>query len=220
VSVLGGVVRTVPWVPWSASSRWRARPLTLVVLVVGLWTFGTGEALLVSSRLGNTPWTVLAQGVSRHTPLSIGAATFVISSIVLLLWIPLRERPGLGTTLNAIVIAAAIDVMLDVLPRPGHWPGQFGEAFGGIAAIAVGSALYLTTALGPGPRDGWMTGLARRSGWPIAPVRLGIEISALTAGYLLGGRVGIATVLFALSIGHAIAVAMNILTTLSDRGAP
>src|SRR4051812_12088398 len=140
--------------PWSATSRWRARPSTLLVLVFGLWTFGTGEALLVASHLGNTPWTVLAQGVSRHTPLSIGMATLAISALVLLLWIPLRERPGLGTVLNAVVIAVAIDVMLDWLPQPHANPLRLVEVAGGIAAIGTGSALYLTTQLAPGPRDG------------------------------------------------------------------
>ena len=218
----GGVVaRTVPTVPWSAPTRWRAKPSTFAVLVVGLWVFGTGEALLVASHLGNTPWTVFAQGVSRHSALSIGEATFAISAGVLVLWIPLRERPGLGTVMNAVVIAVAIDVMLSVLPRPHLIATQLAEVVGGIAAIAVGSALYLTTALGPGPRDGWMTGFARRAGWPIARVRLGIELCALTVGFLLGGRVGIGTVLFALSIGHAAATAMTILTkTFARRGAP
>src|SRR3954447_15838169 len=111
-------LRTVPHVRWSAEGRWRPRPATFVVLVVGLWLFGTGEALLVASHLGNTPWTVLAQGLSRHSPLSIGEATFAISLVVLLAWIPLRERPGFGTLLNAVVIAVAIDVMLEWLPQP------------------------------------------------------------------------------------------------------
>src|SRR5439155_24068748 len=112
------IARTVPALPWSSRSRWRPRPSTLVVLLVGLWTFGTGEALLVASHLGNTPWTVLAQGVSRHSPLSIGAATLLVSAIVLIGWWPLRETPGLGTFANAVVIAVAIDVMLRLLPEP------------------------------------------------------------------------------------------------------
>jgi len=171
--------------------------------------FGTGEALLVASHLGNTPWTVLAQGVSRHSPLSIGESTFAISVVVLVLWVPLRERPGLGTVLNAIVIAVAIDVMLDSLPQPRPNALRLAEVIGGIAAIGIGSALYLTTQLGPGPRDGWMTGIARRTHWPIASVRLGIEISVLVVGFLLGGRAGIGTVLFALTIGHAVAGAIT-----------
>lgn len=185
--------------------------MTLVVLLGGLWLFGTGEALLVASHLGNTPWTVLAQGVSRHSPLSIGAATFAISVVVLLLWIPLRERPGLGTVLNAVVIAVAIDVMLDWLPQPSANGWRLTEVVGGIAAIGIGSALYLTTELGPGPRDGWMTGIARKAHWPIASVRLGIELSVLVAGFFLGGRVGLGTVLFALTIGYAIAIAITLI---------
>jgi uncharacterized membrane protein YczE len=198
--------------PWSARSRWRARPDTLLVLLVGLWAFGTGEALLVASRLGNTPWTVLAQGISRHSALSIGAATFAISLAVLLLWLPLRERPGLGTIANAVVIAFAIDVMLRVLPHPVATAGRLAEVAGAIACIGIGSGLYLTTLLGPGPRDGWMTGIARRTGLPIASVRLAIEVSVLIAGWALGGRVGLGTVVFALAIGHAVAVAMLLLT--------
>ena len=204
-------MRTVPRMPWSAGSRWRARPSTLVVLGAGLWLFGTGEALLVASHLGNTPWTVLAQGVSRHSSLSIGEATLAISAVVLLGWIPLRERPGLGTIANAVVIAVAIDVMLAVLPTPNAVAGRLTEVVAAIACIGMGSGFYLTTWLGPGPRDGWMTGLARRTGWPIAGVRLSIELTVLLAGYLLGGRVGIGTVAFALTIGHAIAAAMTLL---------
>ena len=191
--------------------------MTLVVLVGGLWLFGTGEALLVASHLGNTPWTVLAQGVSRHSPLSIGAATFAISVVVLLLWIPLRERPGLGTVLNAVVIAVAIDVMLDWLPKPAANGWRLTEVVGGIVAIGVGSALYLTSELGPGPRDGWMTGIARKAHWPIASVRLGIEVAVLVAGFFLGGRVGIGTVLFALTIGYAVATAIAFVDGVARR---
>ena len=127
----GPWLKAVPKLPWSASGRWRVRPVTFVVLVTGLWLFGTGEALLVASHLGNTPWTVLAQGVSKHSALSIGAATFAISLVVLVAWIPLRERPGFGTLANAVVIAVAIDVMLSVLPHPSAAIGRTtgGEAY-------------------------------------------------------------------------------------------
>src|SRR4051794_37450633 len=213
----GGNVRGVPRMPWAGRGRWQPRPVTLAVLLVGLWLFGTGEALLVASPPGNTPWTVLAQGVSRHTPLSIGESTFAISVVVLVLWIPLLERPGLGTVLNAVVIAVAIDVMLHWLPQPTANPLRLAEVVGGIVAIGVGSALYLTTLLGPGPRDGWMTGIARRASWPIASVRLGIEISVLVIGFLLGGRAGIGTVLFALTIGYAVAGSINALAHVTAR---
>lgn len=185
------------------------------MLLTGLWAFGTGEALLVASHLGNTPWTVLAQGVSRHSPMSIGAATLAISAVVLLGWLPLREVPGFGTIANAVVIAVAIDVMLRLLPQPSAVAGRLAEVAAAIACIGLGSGLYLTTWLGPGPRDGWMTGIARRTGWPIAGVRLSIELTVLVAGYLLGGRVGIGTVAFALTIGHAIAACMRALSRLA-----
>jgi uncharacterized membrane protein YczE len=209
-------LRAVPRVPWSASHRWRPRPSTLIVLLAGLWLFGTGEALLVASHLGNTPWTVLAQGVSRHSALSIGAATFAISLVVLLAWIPLRERPGFGTIANAVVIAVAIDAMLRVLPQPHAEIGRLAEVLGAIVSIGIGSGLYLTTWLGPGPRDGWMTGLARRTKIPIATVRLSIELTALVAGWLLGGRVGLGTVVFALTIGYAVALSMTVLGRLAS----
>jgi uncharacterized membrane protein YczE len=206
-----GPVRVVPTLPWSATSRWRPRPFSLPVLLAGLWVFGTGEALLVASRWGNTPWTVLAEGVSRHSPLSIGSATLVISAVVLLGWIPLRERPGLGTVANAVVIAVAIDVVLDVLPRQHRPLAQAGFVVAGIAAIGIGSALYLTAALGPGPRDGWMTGLARRFNLPLAWVRLCLELTVMVAGLLLGGRAGVGTAAFALTIGYAVTTTMWLL---------
>lgn len=191
--------------PWSArGSRWRARPVTLLVLVVGLWLFGTGEAVLVDARLGNSPWTVLAQGISRHSPLSIGGATLLVSLVVLLAWVPLRERPGLGTLANTAIVAVAIDVMLPLLPAPTDIAPRLVEVFVAVACIGVASGLYLTANLGPGPRDGWMTGLCRRTGWPVNRVRFGIEAAALVVGAALGGRVGVGTLLFAVLVGHAV----------------
>lgn len=200
-----GPPETVPVMPWSATgSRWRARPLTLVVLVIGLWLFGTGEAVLVDARLGNSPWTVLAQGISRHSPLTIGGATLLVSVLVLLAWVPLRERPGLGTLANAVIVAVAIDVMLPLLPTPAGLRPRLLEVFAAIVCIGLASGLYLTANLGPGPRDGWMTGVCRRTGWPVNWVRFGIEASALGSGAVLGGRVGVGTLLFAVLVGHAV----------------
>lgn len=190
-------------------ARWRPTPWQLVQVLVGLWLFGTGEALIVAAKLGNSPWTVLAQGVSKHTPLSIGAATFAISVLVLLCWIPLREWPGLGTVLNAIVIGVAIDATLAVLPQLGSHAVRWAALLGGIAIVGLGSGLYLTAALGPGPRDGLMTGLHALYGWPLAAVRTGIELTAVTAGFFLGGTVGIGSVLFALLIGHAVSLGVR-----------
>jgi uncharacterized protein len=195
---------TVPVTRWRATSRWRTGPAAFAILILGLWLFGTGEALLVSSALGNAPWTVLAQGLSLRTSVPIGVATFAISALVLLLWIPLREKPGLGTISNAIVIAAALQAMVTVLPAPASLLTRAAFMLLGIAAIGLGSGLYLTTNLGPGPRDGWMTGIQRRTGWPISAVRFGIEATVLAIGWLLGGTVGIGTVLFAVLIGPAV----------------
>jgi uncharacterized membrane protein YczE len=195
---------TVPLTRWRSASRWRTRPTTFGILIVGLWMFGTGEALLVDAQLGNAPWTVLAQGISERLPISIGVATFLVSVTVLLLWIPLRERPGLGTISNAVVIALALQVMVEVLPTPESLAVRLAMVVAGIVVIGIGSGLYLTTNLGPGPRDGWMTGVHRRTGWPISAVRLGIEATVLVIGWLLGGTVGVGTVLFALLIGPAV----------------
>jgi uncharacterized membrane protein YczE len=181
------------------------------VLVAGLWVFATGEALLVASTIGNSPWAVLAQGIDRNSPLTIGAATFAVSAVILLLWIPLRERVGVGTILNAIVIAVGMDVMLQVLPTPDSFAAQLAQVVAGVLVLAVGSALYLTANLGPGPRDGLMTGLHRRFGWRIAVVRTGLEVAALGLGWLLGGTVGVGTVIFALGVGPALAVVLAVL---------
>ena len=189
-------------------SRWRPTPSRLVQVLVGLWIFGTGEGLVVVSELGNSPWTVLADGVSNHTPLSIGVATILIGAAVLLAWLPLGERPGLGTVLNVIVIGLAIDATLALVPDLDALGGRVATLLGGIALVGVGSGLYLTAELGPGPRDGLMTGLSARFGKPIALVRTAIEVSAVAAGVALGGRAGIGSLAFALLVGPAVAAAL------------
>ena len=143
--------RSVPVTRWRSPGRWSPRPASLVVLLVGLWTFGTGEAMLVRSGLGVSPWTVLAQGLSVVLPMNIGAATFLVSAVVLLLWIPLRERPGLGTVANALVIAVALQVGVTVLPQPGHWPGQLAVVLGGIALVGWAAACTCPPTWGPAP---------------------------------------------------------------------
>ncbi|MHC8496895.1 MAG: membrane protein YczE [Actinomycetes bacterium] len=197
--------RSVPLTRWRVEgTRWKARPTTLLVLAVGLWLFGTGEALLVDAGIGVSPWTVFAEGLSTRLPISIGAAYFWTSVVVLLLWIPLRERPGLGTLANAVIIALSLQVMLEILPTPSAFGWQVLQVLAGIACIGIGSGLYLTTNLGPGPRDGLMTGIHRRSGSPVSLVRLGIEVAVLSFGWLLGGTVGLGTVLFALLVGPSV----------------
>lgn len=185
-------------------SRWRPSPGRLLQVIAGEWLFGTGEALLVAADLGNSPWTTLAQGVSIHTPLSIGVATQAIGFALLVCWIPLRERPGLGTILNAIVIGIAIDVTLAYLPHEGALGVRIGSVLLGIAVVGIGSGLYLTAELGPGPRDGLMTGLSSRYGWPLSAVRTALELTVTAAGFALGGRVGLGTLAFALLIGPAV----------------
>lgn len=195
-----------------SESLWRPSPARLLQLVIGLWLFGSGEALLVHAGLGNSPWTVLAEGVSRQTPLPIGTATIAISAAVLACWIPLRQPLGLGTVLNAILVGVAIDVVLEWLPdRVGALWSELAFVAAGIALVAVGSGLYLTTRLGPGPRDGLMTGLHRRTGRSLRLVRTMIEASALGVGFALGGTVGVGTLTFALLIGPSVQAAVGLM---------
>lgn len=197
--------RTVPVTRWRCAGRWRPTPVGAVILVIGLALFGFGEAFIVEGALGVSPWTVLAQGLSTKLPISIGVATFIVGAIVLLLWIPIRERPGLGTVLNIIVISASLQLGVTFIPSPTHLGLQLLWVLIGVACIGIGSGLYLTTNLGPGPRDGWMTGIHQRTGWPVGRVRAGIEVTALSIGWLLGGTVGVGTVIFAVLIGPSVA---------------
>jgi uncharacterized membrane protein YczE len=186
---------------------------TLTILVIGLWIFGTGDAVIIAAGLGVAPWTVLAQGIGIQFGWTIGQATFFISVIVLFLWIPLKEKPGVGTILNAILIAAAIDVMEPYLPHPEQQIYQFIQVLLGTILVGIGSGFYLTANLGPGPRDGWMTGLQRITNIPIGRVRTTIEIIALLIGWKLGGVFGLGTIIFAILIGPVVALFLQ----LTDR---
>ena len=204
--------KDVPITWWSSTDPMepRPKPSTLLILCVGLWIFGTGDAVIVAAGVGNTPWTVLAEGIALMTDRTIGQATFFVSAAVLLLWIPLREKPGIGTILNAILIAVAIEYMLPILPTPEGGFESLLQVIGGIALVGIGSGIYLTANLGPGPRDGWMTGMHRVSGYPIGNVRAAIEITVVVIGWSLGGTVGIGTVIFAVMIGPTVAVCLNV----------
>lgn len=203
--------RTIPRTRWrSEGSRWCTGPGTFVILIVGLWLFGAGEAMLVDAALGNAPWTVFAQGIAVRTGIAIGLATFVTSVVVLLMWIPLREKPGLGTIANAIVIALALQVMIGVLPTPESLGWRLAQVVAGIVLVGIGSGLYLTTNLGPGPRDGLMTGIHERTGIAVTPVRLSIEVIVLAVGWILGGTVGVGTVLFAVLIGPSVGYGLKL----------
>jgi uncharacterized membrane protein YczE len=192
------------------TSRWRPTPRQLAQVVFGLTLFGVGEGLVVATELGNSPWSVFAEGLEVQTPLTIGAATLLISAVVMLSWIPLGERRlGLGTVLNALVIATMIDVTLWAVPDLHAIGVRWVALLGGIALVGVGSGFYLTAQLGPGPRDGLMTGIHARTGWPIFAVRTGIESTAVLIGWILGGTVGVGSLLFALLVGPAVATALR-----------
>ncbi|MSQ36772.1 MAG: hypothetical protein EXR61_00460 [Chloroflexi bacterium] len=206
---------TVPRARWTATSRWRPEALTLVMLVTGLSMFGLGQAMQVQAGLGNDSWTVLAQGITVRTGLDLGLSTLAVGIGVLLLWVPLRERPGLGTLLNIVVIAVALSFGVRVIPPQSDPPFQFVMSLAGIVLVGLGSGLYLTCGLGPGPRDGWMTAAHDRTGWPIARVRLLIEVIVLSVGWLLGGDVGIGTILFALLIGRSVAYGLALVAAFA-----
>jgi uncharacterized membrane protein YczE len=176
-------------------------PRRLLQLYVGLVLYGLTLAMVIRAHLGNAPWDVLHQGLADHLPISIGTAVIAVSVLVLLLWVPLREVPGLGTVSNAVVIGLSADLGLWLMSEPDLLWVKVGLMVAGVAGNAVATALYIGAQLGPGPRDGLMTGLHRRTGWPIGPVRTGIEASVVVVGWVLGGVLGVGTLLYALSIG-------------------
>lgn len=207
----------VPDTPWRARHRWDLSPVRVLILIFGLTIFGLGDALVVQSQLGNAPWTVFAQGLSLNTGLSLGWATFVIGFSVLLLWIPLKERPGFGTLANIVVISAAIEIGVRTFSPQNSLLGGLIYALVGIALVGIGSALYITCGLGPGPRDGAMTGLHARTGVRVGRVRLGIELVVLVIGALMGGSVGLGTALFALLIGQSVAISFGVVARLTAK---
>jgi uncharacterized membrane protein YczE len=170
-------------------------------LLIGLVLYGTSMAMQIRAALGLNPWDVLHEGLTRQTPLSFGVITAITGAAVLLAWIPLRQRPGLGTVANVLVIAVAVDAALALIPTISGLGGQIGLMVGGVVLNGIATAAYVGARLGPGPRDGLMTGLAARTGWSLRLVRTGIEVAVLAVGWLLGGTVGIGTVLYALAIG-------------------
>ena len=170
-------------------------------LLGGLALYGASMAMQIRSGLGLNPWDVLHEGLAEQTPLSFGLITAITGVAVLLLWIPLRQRPGVGTVANVLVIAVAVDVALALLPAPEAIAARIALLLGGVVLNGVATAAYVGARLGPGPRDGLMTGLSARTGWSVRLVRTGIEVAVLATGWLLGGTVGIGTVLYALAIG-------------------
>ncbi len=192
----------------------------LVQLYAGLVLYGLSMALLVRSGLGVMPWDVLHQGLSRQLGWSLGTVTIAVGALVLLAWIPLRERPGLGTVSNVVVIGVALDAALAVLPEPGSLAVRTALVPAGILLNAVATAAYIGVRLGPGPRDGLMTGLVRRTGRSVRLVRTSIEVVVVAAGWLLGGTLGVATVLYALAIGPLVQLLLPRLTVAAPEPAP
>jgi uncharacterized membrane protein YczE len=188
-----------------------------LLLIFGLTVFGIGEAFLVVTSLGNSPWVVLSEGISLNSNLNIGQATFFVSLVVLFFWIPLRQKPGFGTLANIVVIAVAIELGLLIIPEVNNIFLKLFYVLFGILLVGIGSALYITCGLGTGPRDGLMTGLHYRTGVRVGRVRLGIEVMALTTGALLGGSLGVGTALFALFIGQSVAISLGVLGRLTSK---
>ena len=204
------LVKGIPVLFWSSPKALTIKPpfKSFVLLIIGLAIFGLGEALLISAGYGVSPWTVFAQGLTTVTGWSIGFATFITSIAVLVLWVPLRQMPGIGTISNAIVIALVLEYILPHLPRFELDALQIAQAVFGVLVTGFGGAIYLISNLGPGPRDGLMTGVQHLTNWPISGVRASIEILVVIAGLSLGGTVGLGTVLFAIGIGPAVSASL------------
>jgi len=201
------LIKNIPKTSWSSKKPLNIKPKikTLLFLIFGLFLFGLGETLLLASGAGVSPWTVLAEGISVYSSYSIGWSTFWMSLAVLLLWIPLKQKPGIGTILNVIIIALVFDYTLPYLPNPENYGFKVLQVIIGVLITGLGSGFYLISNLGPGPRDGLMTGVQRITGKPIALVRSTIEVIVVFFGWKLGGTVGLGTIIFALGIGPTVA---------------
>ena len=209
----------IPKVKWSSDSPFNIKPSlkTLFFLFFGLTLFGLGEALLIVSNLGVTPWTVFAEGVAKNLDISIGLATFLVSISILILWIPLKQKIGIGTVSNAIIIAVTIDLFVYLLPYSSNIVLSIFEMIFGILLVGVGSGIYLITNLGPGTRDGLMKGISENFKKPIYIIRLSIEITVVILGWLLGGTVGLGTLMFAILIGPIISVSLVIIKSTDKK---
>ena len=209
-------IKNIPKVYWSSDKSINFKPKfsTSFFLILGLIIFGLGEGLLILSTTGNSPWSVLAEGISKNSELSIGAATFLVSVSVLFLWIFLKQRPGLGTIFNIIIISGMIDVTLYFFDAPSSVILKYLLAIFAVLLVGIGSGIYLVANLGPGPRDGLMTGLTKITNLPIALVRACLEILVVIVGWYLGGTVGAGTLIFAFGIGPCVAFGLFIVNKI------
>jgi len=203
-------IKKIPKVNWSSKKPFNFKPKfsTLFFCCFGLMLFGLGEGLLIVSFTGASPWSVLAQGLSLNVNLSIGMLTFLISVTVLILWIPLGQKLGMATILNALIIALMIDFCIKYVPTPSNYFNQLILAVISVIIVGIGGGIYLVANLGAGPRDGLMVGLQKLTNFPIAAVRATLEISVVSVGWYLGGTVGIGTILFAFGIGPCVALGL------------
>ena len=209
-------IKKVPKVNWSSEKIYNFKPkfLTLFFCCFGLTLFGLGEGLLIVSFTGASPWSVLAQGISLNVNLSIGMITFLISIFVLILWIPLGQKLGIATILNAIIIAVMIDFCIKYVPTPSNYYNQLILAIVSVITVGIGGGIYLVSNLGAGPRDGLMVGLQKKTNLPIALVRAILEITVVSLGWYLGGTVGIGTLLFAFGIGPCVALGLYLVNKI------
>lgn len=214
--------RTIPQTWWTASSRWDFALPRLVILVGGLFLFGLGEAFFVQSNQGNSPWAVFASGIANLSGISLEWATFYVSCAVCLLWIPLGERFGIGPIANTIVVPWAMGVGRAVIPLLPSMSYALSLVYiiVGIACIGFGSALYITCGLGAGPRQGVMAALHRITGVRVGRITTAIEVTVCTAGFLMGGKIGLGTLIFALLVGQSVAIAFGIIGRFSDSRTP
>ena len=205
-------IKNIPKVKWSSEKTYNFKPKfsTFFFLCLGLSLFGLGEGLLIVSLTGASPWSVLAQGISLNVNLSIGTITLLVSIAVLILWIPLGQKLGMGTIFNALIIAVMIDLCINFAPTPSNYTYQLILAVVSVILVGIGGGIYLVSNLGAGPRDGLMIGLQKKTNLPIAVVRATLEISVVTIGWYLGGTVGIGTLLFAFGIGPCVALGLYI----------
>ena len=211
-------IKKIPKVNWSSEKPYNFKPkfLTLFFCCIGVMLFGLGEGLLIVSFTGASPWSVLAQGLSLNVNLSIGILTFLISVTVLILWIPLGQKPGIATILNAIIIALMIDFCIRYVPTPSNYFNQLILAVISVITVGIGGGIYLVANLGAGPRDGLMVGLQKLTNLPIAAVRATLEITVVSVGWYLGGTVGIGTILFAFGIGPCVALGLYLVDKIFD----
>lgn len=210
-------IRSIPKTQWSSDKplNFSPKPLTFLMLFIGLTLFGLGESLIITASVGMSPWTVLAEGLSLTMGLSIGTLTFLISLGVLLLWIPLKQNAGIGTILNVIIISMVIEWSLPYLPHPEDYLIKILQSVFGTLLVGVASGIYLIANLGPGPRDGLMTGSQRLTGLPIAWIRIFLELTVISIGWALGGTIGIATVIFAFGVGPAVSLGLYSISAIS-----